>query len=152
MEDSMNRFVRLFFKVWCVAALVAFCLHLSKPGDGLPMRKIGVTMAILAATVIIADIVWERLRRRREGFFVDSLGGAESGTVRYHEAGKTLELYFDRPKHTIYVPTNERWVEMMPGWASGRRDEIVGRIKTFFARGWNYEETDRREFLFGQKQ
>lgn len=148
----MNRFVGLFFRVWCVAAVVALCVHLLKLGDGLPMRKLGVTMVILAVTVIIADIVWEHFRRRREAFFVDSLGGAESGTVRYHEAGKTLELYFDRPKRTIYVPTNERWAEMMPGWASGRREEIVGRIKRFFVRGWNYEETDRREFLFSQKQ
>jgi len=152
----MNQFVRLFYRVWCVAALVALCLHLSKLGNGLPMRMIGVTLAILAATAIIAEIVWERFRRRREGFFVDLLGGAESGTVRYHEAGKILELYFDRTKDTIYVPTSRRWVEVMPGWARERRAEIVGRIqghigKRIFGRSWRYEETDSQEFPFTQK-
>jgi len=46
-----------------------------------------------------------------------------------NEGGRVLELYFDRIKNTIYVPSDAKWNEIMPSWATDRKAEIMSRIK-----------------------
>ena len=66
-----------------------------------------------------------------------------------NEGGRVLELYFDRTKNTIYVPSDAKWNEIMPSWATDRKAEIVSRIKQhvgkrWIGKSWRYEESDTK--------
>ena len=101
-------------------------------------------------------VKWEKWKRKKEGYYVFTRGGAEDGSVTYNEAGRTLELYFDRVKNTIYVPSEAKWKEIMPTWAKDRKEEIMGGIKKhvgkrWIGKSWMYEETDAPELLMSQR-
>ena len=54
------------------------------------------------------------------------------GYILYAEGRRTIELTVEPGlKHPtiIHVPSAERWDEVMPEWARGRRDEIMARIR-----------------------
>ena len=72
-----------------------------------------------------------RIRKTRP-YTVDIRGGV--WLVTYTEPSGSLDLSFElgMPRDILYVPTPERWAATMPSWASGRRDQIVSRIKAAF--------------------
>ena len=54
--------------------------------------------------------------------------------LTYSEHGESFKIYIDPPTHpgkpfTFYLPGPDRWREVFPDWAAGRREEIVARIK-----------------------
>jgi hypothetical protein len=54
--------------------------------------------------------------------------------LNYREGGGSFKIYIDPPTRygqpfTFYLPGPDRWNQVLPEWAAGRRDEIVGRIK-----------------------
>ncbi|HVN80920.1 MAG TPA: hypothetical protein VMW38_18150 [Terriglobia bacterium] len=116
-----------------------------------------VSLVGVAALFILADVIRKKLKSERECYRVFTRGGAEDGTVTYDEGGRVLELYFDRAKNTIYVPTDGKWKEIMPTWAKDRKDQIIGRTKKVVGRrwigeDWKYEETGNEKLLMSQRQ
>jgi hypothetical protein len=96
------------------------------------------------------------LRRRKEGFHVYKRGGGEDGVLMYEEGEKSLQIYFNRLEDTIYIPRAGIWKEIMPDWASERRDEILFRIKErigkrLIGKSWKFEETDSPRKVIPQK-
>ena len=137
--------MKYFFIVFALY-IVVVVTHVVPLGTSLLALLAVVTLAILGG------IIKEKWRRKREGYYAYTSGGAEEGVLIYNEAGKILQLYFSRPRDTIYVPTDAKWKEIMPDWARERKDEIVRRIKTrvgkrLIGKGWTYEESDRDEHL-----
>jgi hypothetical protein len=54
--------------------------------------------------------------------------------LNYCEGGRCFKIYIDPPSSygqpfTFYLPGPDRWNQVLPDWAAGRRDEIVARIK-----------------------
>jgi hypothetical protein len=52
----------------------------------------------------------------------------------YREGDRHFKIYIDPPTRygepfTFYLPGPDRWDQVLPDWAGGRREEIVGRIK-----------------------
>ena len=41
------------------------------------------------------------------------------------------EMLMGKPRHVIYMPTDEEW-GLFPDWARDRRGEIIARIKTVY--------------------
>lgn len=107
--------------------------------------SIGVPVVATLVLIILGAIIKEQWRRRREGYFVYLRGGAEAGSVTYNEGGKLLDLYFDRLKRIVYVPSDAKWKSVMPDWAKARKVEIMKRIKKHI-KGWRYEESDINSF------
>lgn len=55
-------------------------------------------------------------------------------SLHYCERGSCFKIYIDPPTRpgrpfTFYLPGEERWRQVFPDWAAGRRGEIVARIK-----------------------
>ena len=126
-------------------AVVMFALLLTRLVVGYPL--IAGPIVFVTGLAIAISTVRERRRRAREGYYLDTLGGAEGGTVNYHEEGRELQLYYDRRKDTIYVPTDAKWEENAPSWARDRKQEIVNRIKQrvgkrLIGRSFTYQETE----------
>jgi hypothetical protein len=65
-------------------------------------------------------------------YSVDICGGV--WRITYTEPAGSLALSFElgMPRDILYVPTQERWAATMPDWASGRRDQIITRIRAAF--------------------
>jgi hypothetical protein len=100
---------------------------------------------------LLAILIGERIRRVIEGYYTYMRGGAEDGDLVYTEGSNTLRLYFKRRAHTIYVPSNVRWREVMPDWAKEKKDLIMKRIKGQVGKHWMFEDTETREHLLPQK-
>jgi hypothetical protein len=86
-----------------------------------------------------------------EGYYTYMSGGAEDGDLVYKERGGTLRFYFKRRPHTIYVPTNVKWVEVMPDWAKQNKEPIMKRIKDQVGKHWMFEDTEKQEHILTQK-
>jgi hypothetical protein len=94
------------------------------------------TVVFLLLIVILMVLIKEWLRRKREGFYVNTKGNADGGDVIYYEGEKSLTFYFDRIAYTVYVPSNRKWEEDMPEWARVRKSEIIERIRTRLGQNW----------------
>jgi hypothetical protein len=143
----MTKIVKMFFIIWVFLAVIGLVLYVSKPDN----RFILFGLGFIAVAIFIATVK-ERWRRKNEGYYVFKRGGAENGVVIYDEGGQTLQLYFDRRRDTIYVPSDATWTEIMPSWAKERKHEVVTRIKRrvgkrLIGKSWTYEETDKPEFV-----
>jgi hypothetical protein len=141
---------KYFLVLWALVAVIGAALYLSKPENRFLLLGLGVLVL-----VIVIPVVRERLRRKKEGYYVSKRGGADDGILVYNEGGKTLQLYFNRANDTIYVPSDLRWQGIMPDWARERKKEIVSRIqkrvgKRLIGKSWTYEESDRKEHLINQ--
>jgi hypothetical protein len=101
---------------------------------------------------ILAALISERVRRVIEGYYTYMSGGAEDGDLVYMQGDKAIRLYFKRRPHTIYVPSNAKWIEVMPEWAKENKDLIVKRIKGQVGKHWSFEDTEKREHILAQKQ
>ena len=101
--------------------------------------------------LILAVLISERLRRLIEGYYTYMSGGAEDGDLVYREGGNTLRLYFTRRPHTIYVPSNAKWIEVMPEWAKENKKLIMNRIKGQVGKHWSFEDTEKRGHILAQK-
>jgi hypothetical protein len=146
----MNKFVRYLLGLWAVFAAGGIVLYFWKRENRLLLSAITILIGI-----IVIEILRERLRRKREGYYVYKRGGADDGTLVYNEEGKMLQLCFNRTTDTIYVPLDFKWKEMMPDWAKERKDEILSRIqkqigKRLIGKSWSYQGTDRKEHLIEQ--
>jgi hypothetical protein len=153
----MSTFVRWFVRMWLLFVVCSFVFRLSGVGKDLPWRSLGWVLVVPAIVVLMASFGWEKYRRQKEGYFVETRGGGEDGSVTYDEAGRTLQLYFTRSQHLIYVPTDTKWRDIMPSWARDRKNEIMTRIRLqvgqgWFGRSWSYEETDKTDLLMSQGQ
>jgi hypothetical protein len=146
----MNKLGRYFLGLWICFAVGSAVLYFWR-GES---RFFISAMGILAATIAITALR-ERLRRKRERYYVYRRGGGEDGLLVYNEEGRIVQLYFSRTNDTIYVPTDSQWKEMMPDWARHRKDEIISRIqkqvgKRLIGKSWSYEKADRKEHLVEQ--
>lgn len=146
----MNKLDKYFFVLWALFAFGSAVLFLWRRES----RFFISAMGILAVTIALLALR-ERLRRKRERYYVYRRGGGEDGVLVYNEEGRTVQLYFNRTNDTIYVPTDSQWKEMMPVWARDRKDEIVSRIqkrvgKRLIGKSWSYERADRKEHLVEQ--
>jgi len=101
--------------------------------------------------IILAVLIGERVRRVIEGYYTYMSGGAEDGDLVYKQAGNTLRLYFKRRQHIIYVPSDMKWIEVMPDWAKANKNLIMTRIRSQVGRHWMFEDTEKREHILGQK-
>jgi hypothetical protein len=143
----VKKIFKYFFVLVALCVLVAVLAYFARSGGALLLAVLGtITLTILGG------IVKEQLRRKKEGYFAYTSGGAQEGILIYNEGGKILQLYFSQPKDTIYIPTDPKWKEIMPDWARERKDEIVAKIKKrvgkrLIGKGWTYEESDREEHL-----
>jgi hypothetical protein len=143
----MSKLIRLFLLLWVVLAGYRFIAYLSISDNWIIIS----TVTILGIGFLVS-VVKERWRRKKEGYFVYKRGGAEDGLLIYDERGNALQLYFNRQKDTIYVPTDVEWDKVMPHWARERKQEIVTRIKArigkrLIGKNWTYEETDKPELV-----
>lgn len=96
------------------------------------------TVIILLSIIILVVLLRKWLRRKREGFYVNTKGNADGGDVIYHEGGKSLTFYFDRTARTVYLSSDRKWENDMPDWARARKSEITERIKTRLGRNWTF--------------
>jgi hypothetical protein len=148
----VNRIVKYFVALWGLFALIAIIFSLYRSANLILIAGLG---ALTTGVVIVA--VKEKLRKKKEGFYIYKRGGAESGVLFYDERGRILQLYFSRITDTIYIPSDLKWKEIMPGWAKERKDEIVSRIKKrigkrLIGKSWTYAQSDLEEHLIYQKE
>jgi hypothetical protein len=130
--------------------MIGAALYLFKPENRFVL--FGVCFVAIGIALLVLK---ERLRRKKEGYYVYKRGGAEDGILVYDEGGKTLNLYFSRSKDTIYVPSDTKWKELMPEWAKEKKGVIMRRIKLrigkrLIGKNWTYEESDKQEYLINQ--
>ena len=142
----MDWLVRWFLRSYYVFMLLAALYYLYSM-----WFKSRLIFAGLVAIPLLILGAWlnSSQQRKKRGYYVDSSGGAEEGTVIYHEGEHTLDLYFQRYPNIIYVPTDAAWQEQMPDWAKDRKTEIMERIKSHYHIKQPYEETDK---VFGAAQ
>jgi hypothetical protein len=148
----MEKAITFCFILFGLLALGRVVYQVAQVGDGVNLFAWG---SVVLTLIILTFVIRERVRRKREGYYVQTHGGAEDGYVLYNEDGKTLRLYFSRSKDTIYVPSDVKWKEIMPNWARERKLQIMGRIKKhvgkrLIGRAWTYEESDKKERLMTQ--
>jgi hypothetical protein len=148
----MSKVIKFFLILWVLIAIGGLISHFAKFSSGIPPVAWGL---VIVGLIVTTPIIRERIRRKKEGYYVSTYGGAEYGYVLYNEGGKTIRLYFSRIKDTVYVPSDAKWREIMPVWARDRKDEIMSRIrkhvgKRLIGKGWTYEESDKLETLVSQ--
>jgi hypothetical protein len=114
-----------------------------------PDRVIFLGLALFFLTILVA-LIGERVRRVIEGYHTYMSGGAEDGDLVYKERDKMLRLYFKRRTHTIYVPSDTKWTEVMPDWAKEQKRSIMQRIRGQVGRHWMFEDTEKREHILTQ--
>jgi cbb3-type cytochrome oxidase subunit 3 len=146
----MSKIIKYFLILWLLGAMIGVIFYLLKPQNRSILLGIGVVVI-----GVVFFLFKERLRRKKEGYYVYKRGGAEDGVLVYDEGGKTLNLYFSRRKDTIYVPSDTKWKELMPGWAKEKKALIMHRIKLrignrMIGKNWTYEESDNQDYLIKQ--
>jgi len=134
--------VRAFSFAWLLLAAVGVGIYLSRSNIGLLALGTG---GIFAALLFYSNIR-EKIRRKRDGYYVYKRGGAEDGILFYSEQRRELQFYFDRRMNTIYIPSDTKWKQTMPIWAQNNKQQIVDRIKQcvgkrLIGEAWKYEET-----------
>jgi hypothetical protein len=135
--------VRAFLFVWLLVAGIGLVIYLFRSSLGFFAL---VTGGFLGAIILYATFR-ERIRRKREGYYVYKRGGAEDGVLFYCEQGRELQFYFDRRTDTIYIPSDVKWRQTMPAWAQNYKQQVVDRIKQcvgkrLIGKSWSYEETN----------
>lgn|SRR5689334_15764665 len=146
--------VRAFSFVWLLVAAIGIVIYLSKSSIGLVALATG---GILGAFILYSNLR-ERIRRKRDGYYVYKRGGAEDGILFYSEHGRELQLYFDRRTDTIYIPSDGKWKQTMPAWAQDDKQQIVDRIKQcvgkrLIGKSSKYEETSNdKQIVPGEMQ
>jgi hypothetical protein len=128
---------------------IGYVLYLSWRLPTWPERIVVGGLGTLAITVV-AILLIERIRRFTEGYYVKLSGGADDGDLTYYDTGRILRLYFKRRTRMIYVPSDPKWVEVMPMWARENKTSIMLRIKGQIGKHWNFEETEKQEFIVRQ--
>jgi hypothetical protein len=94
-----------------------------------------VALGIVFLVVILAAIVRVTLVHAllvRYHYDVHSFLGREPGDaiwVAYEEGRQLVEFFGSRDERLVAIPDEAAWVRLMPPWATGRRAEIVGRLR-----------------------
>lgn len=135
--------VRAFSFVWLLVVGIGVVIYLSRSSIGLLALLTG---GFFGAMILYANFR-EKIRRKREGYYVYKRGGAEDGILFYSEQGRELQFYFDRRTDTIYIPSDAKWRQTMPGWAHDHKQQVVDRIKQcvgkrLIGKSWSYQETN----------
>jgi hypothetical protein len=99
-----------------------------------------ITGVIIAGLVVFMPLVKEYMRRKKDGFYIRTRGNADGGDLTYHEHGELLTFYFDRVSRIIYVPSDNKWEEVMPKWAQARKGDIVEKILGRMGRNWSVRD------------
>src|SRR5687767_272845 len=89
----------------------------------------GLLAVVLGFVSHLLRMMW---MKARHGWFVKSLGDGEGGVLVYVENGRELHLHLDTAASIVYVPTDQQWMQRVPGWAQHRKDEILLRIQSQF--------------------
>jgi hypothetical protein len=126
---------KLFTVAWFISGAIILIVYLLRPENRFVLGG-----AALLVMMLVIPFIREALRRKREGFYVNTRGNADGGDVIYHEDEKSLTFYFDRLSHIVYVPSNRKWEEEMPEWAKRRKIEIVERITKRMGKHWKFIE------------
>ena len=130
-----------------VVSILAFCLQLTTWTDRILLGSLGVV-----GFSILVIFLGERFRRLIDGYYTFIRGGAEDGDLVYVEGNNELRLYFKRRPHTIYVPSNKTWEDVMPNWARQNKEIIIARIKGQLGKHWSFEDTENQERILRQKE
>jgi hypothetical protein len=130
-----------------VVSILVFCLQLPTWTDRILLGSLGVV-----GFSILVIILGERFRRLIDGYYTFIRGGAEDGDLVYVEGNNELRLYFKRRPHTIYVPSNKTWEDVMPNWARQNKEIIIARIKGQLGKHWSFEDTENQERILRQKE
>ena len=125
--------VNLIVAVWMVLAAISFFIYLLKPGNE---YVLGTVLCLVTGGAFL--FIKEKLRRRRDGFYIETKGNADGGDMIYHEAENALTFYFDRRERMIYIPSDQKWDDHMPDWARTRRAEILENIRQKRGSTWRF--------------
>ena len=129
--------LQFFIVAWILLIVITATLDWIRQENMFAVSIIG-----LVAVAVIILVVKERMRRKLEGFSVRTKGNADGGDIIYEEDGKLLTFYFDRPRRTIYIPSDVSWTEKMPDWANARKGEIVLRMRKRMGRNWTFADKE----------
>ena len=127
--------MKLLILAWVTSATIILIAYLLRPENRFVLGS-----ALLLAIIVLVLFIRERLRRKREGFYITTKGNADGGDVIYHEGDKSLTFYFDRTGRTVYVPSNRKWEGEMPDWAKRRKMEIIERVAKRMGKGWKCQD------------
>jgi len=130
-----------------VVSILVFSLQWPTWTDRILIGSLGV----LGFSIVVI-IIGERLRRLIDGYYTFIRGGAEDGDLVYVEGNNELRLYFKRRPHTIYVPSNKTWDDVMPNWARQNKEIIIERIKGQLGKHWSFEDTENQERILRQTE
>jgi len=102
-----------------------------------------------AAVLLLRWYLRATARKRallRRGFHPGRRVGAHWNYEELHDGDIVwLELpleYVGRGEYDIHIPSEHDWMAAMPGWARGRRDEIVQRLAAVFKRSQMHFDPD----------
>jgi len=126
---------KIFTLAWVISGVIILIVYLLRPENRFVLGGTAVLVIML-----VIPFIREGLRRKREGFYVNTKGNADGGSFIYYENEKSLTFYFDRISHIVYVPSNRKWEEKMPEWARGRKIEIVERIAKRMGKHWKFKD------------
>ena len=143
----MYRSVRNLVLLSGVVSILVYCWQWPTWTDRILLGSLGV----LGFSIVVM-IIGERLRRLIDGYYTFMRGGAEDGDLVYVEGDNELRLYFKRRPHTIYVPSNKTWEDVMPDWARQNQEIIMARIKEQLGKHWSFEDTESQERILSQKE
>jgi|SRR5690349_16998387 hypothetical protein len=140
--------IRVFTFIWLLLVVIGVVIYLSRSGIGL----IALGTGTLLGGLFLYGNLKERIRRKRDGYYVYKRGGAEDGILFYSERGRELQFYFNRSTNTIYIASDAKWQQTMPVWAQDYKQQIVDRIKQCVGRRligqpWKYEETSNANHI-----
>jgi hypothetical protein len=135
-DKKGSEMVKPFIIAWVLLGAIILIANLL-----LPENRFVLGAALLATVAVATPLLREWLRRKREGFYVNTKGNADGGDVIYNEDGKSLTFYFDRGARTIHIPSNRKWEEAMPEWAKGRKVEILERVRKRMGNNWTFEDS-----------
>ena len=131
---------RLFTFLWLILGASTLTIYLLRPENRFVLGGV-----LLAVMISLIPVIKERLRRRREGFYVTMRGNADGGDLIYFEEGKKLTFYFDRATRTIFVPPTIKWENEMPDWAKVRRAQIMERIAPRLGKHWRFVDKEEQK-------
>lgn len=101
--------------------------------------------------LISTAVIFERIRRFVEGYHTSLSGGADDGDLLYQEGTGRIRFYFKRRSHTVYIPTDKIWLDVMPNWAKQNKEVIIKRVKSQLGRHWSFEDTEKPEHILRQE-
>ena len=116
-----------------VTGRMVFCFLTELSGEG-PPAAYGALKEMTALARLLADSASET-----NSFDIHT----SFHYVRYREGKNTLELAIDPGEGSswVFVPTAANWPKQVPEWATGRREEIVTRLRAHLGQGFVFRDS-----------